>query len=1415
MTQGLLIKPNSFYHRRFYQWLLIVIAFATVPAPVLAQPENDSDFITLPSLVKHIESLNDKSLGTILAIYQSSDGLIWLGSTHGLIRFNGIEAKIYRHDKNDSNSLSGNGIHGIVEDKNHFLWISTYHQGLNKFDPVNDTFEHFKHDPNNPQSISANETGYLSFLTPDIMTVVTTKGVNLFDINQHTAQKIPLPNSSAAATKAMTDSQGKLWISTYNHGVYYYDPLTQTSTHFNHQPDNPNSLSSNTVIGIAEDNSGDLWFATRQGLNRLNPLTLNITRYNANHTGSDNLSRVFKSHDGTLWIGSRNGDVSRYSADTNSFKLVKLGPSTGISCIFEDKNHLMWFGTGDGLIKFGVDNLIFSQFTSDADNPAVITSSTTGGDHKMWLGSPGGLYQFDEKQLTVKKQPAKLKISHLVNSGSSQVAFHRYPEGGMTVIKPQTDQQKAKQQNHYDLFDPSNDKRYTEVISSVLAEGQTVWFTLISAKPNQQSGLYQTDTSGKKAEQLLSHHITYDVIRLSPSTLLLATFEGLVIFNQTNRQFSYVNKDAKSRVAIRALHKDAEQRIWLGYGDEGLGLFDPVQQKVTVYPWVDDRFVSIISDQQGDLWLAGNGRLLRFDPRKSTFDVFDTSMGVPGENFLHRAATKTPLGALMFSNAIGLLYFQPAELKNHPVKANTIISDFKLLNRSVKRPLNNQLTLTHEDYLFSFGFATLDYLAPEKRQYAYKMQGLDKDWLTTDAKNRTATYTTLPPGQYTFKVKGNDHQGQWNNGSSIKITILSPWWATSGAYSLYILLLLALIALFYRIRTTQLRQRAKALEQGIEQRTFELKQQAKDITGLLEDKNRLLQDKERLFANISHEFRTPLTLILGPLEKVLNNASDKSHQSLLTLAKNNGQRLLNMVDQLLDLARLQQPQQPVYRLNNVLVSVEFLLASYRTLAEERQVELTLDNQLEHDIWLNMQTDALEKILSNLLSNAFKYAFKPALSQNNKQQTITLTLKTDTAGLLMISVRDTGEGISEADCQQVFDRFTRLDNSQGDIPGAGIGLALVKELVEQHQGSISVQSQLHVGSTFTVTLPVAADAQNHSSKDTASQNHPSKDTASHTSTVNEALILTAVEQIPMTSGTTFAAKTKAKAETKAEVDLVLDSQQATILVVEDHHDMRQYILSCLTDSYHCMVADNGKQGLQLAQEHLPDLIVSDVMMPKMDGFALTKALKSHDDTSHIPVILLTARGDRESRIEGWSQKADEFLQKPFDVEELLSRINNLLSLRSLLRQRYQKEFSEPRLSSDHLSPASEPLNPIYEHKNEQKTEQPINVVHQAFIDKIDEILEKNYADEDFAVSLFADEMALGSRQLIRKMKTLLDLTPVESIRSFRLKKAAEHLASGIAPSEVYHRVGFSSHSYFSQCFKAQYKCLPSQFREKQT
>jgi signal transduction histidine kinase/DNA-binding response OmpR family regulator len=676
----------------------------------------------------------------------------------------------------------------------------------------------------------------------------------------------------------------------------------------------------------------------------------------------------------------------------------------------------------------------------------------------------------------------------------------------------------------------------------------------------------------------------------------------------------------------------------------------------------------------------------------------------------------------------------------------------------------DHITLSHRDYVFSFHFTATEYLRPDKVQFAYRMEGLDNKWFYTDASNRTASYTTLSAGEYQFMVKASSPTGVWSEEyATVNVTINPPWWFSWQAFFVYFVVTAYSIYLFINIRTIKLVKQAKQLEERVSERTQQLQHSRDELAVQSQTVSDLLSQKQQLFASVSHEFRTPLTLILSPVDQMLSRYSDKPLRNDLNLIKRSGKRLLRMVDQLLEFAKLEQDVDHTYEQVSLAQTIDLIVASFEPLLKSNNLDLHISPY--EDIIVQVLPDSLNKILLNLLSNAIKY------TPEKGQICVTVTQVTSKEGeQVNIEIADNGIGIPEQDQQTVFERFKRAThNHHESVFGAGIGLALVKELIEANQGKISLASQINQGTTFVVTLPVANDQF----IPPTDEQHHSQDPQEHLSLEVDSVGSAAftVEAIPQS---------------------VADNQMKTILIIDDNADMRALLCNQLTEHYHCKTAANGQIGISLAKEHLPDLVISDVMMPVMDGYEVAQSLKSDPLTNHIPIILLTAKGSVESRIKGLQLLVDDYLAKPFNLKELLLRINNILTIRDILRKRFAQLIN------------NEPQR--------QLTQMGLNELDQVFLDKVNDKLSEHYQNSDFNIKTLSEQLLLSERQFQRKLKAVFDLNFPELVRNYRLNKSLEQLKAGYRASNIYDAVGFASHSYFSQCFKAKYGQSPSAYQQ---
>ncbi|RPH90521.1 MAG: response regulator, partial [Calditrichaeota bacterium] len=691
-----------------------------------------------------------------------------------------------------------------------------------------------------------------------------------------------------------------------------------------------------------------------------------------------------------------------------------------------------------------------------------------------------------------------------------------------------------------------------------------------------------------------------------------------------------------------------------------------------------------------------------------------------------------------------------------------VITDFLLFNKSVtpgeKSPLKKTITetseiiLAHDQDVFSFEFAALDFTHPEQNKYAYKMEGIDPDWVYTDASRRFATYTRLSSGHYTFRVKGANNDGVWNEtGTAVRITIIPPWWLTLWAYFIYGFVILAILISTWRLQLKRVHIRHELTMQRLES------QKLHEMDSL----------KSRFFANISHEFRTPLTLILGPLSSMIEKIDDYAIKQELDMMQRNARRLQRLINQLLDLSKIEAGKMTLLaRYENVVVLLNRIVQSFESQLKMKGIDLQFNAQPK-TIFAYVDVEKMENIFYNLLSNAVKFTPTGGSIRINEAVANDLHLSGEHSGdqVLQITVSDTGIGIPPDRLDKIFDRFYQVDDSHTRaFEGSGIGLALTKELVGLHRGKISVQSELKKGTVFTVFLPLGKE---HLKPEEIISEKFVQDSDDELSAVEPCLL--------------GERKDKIKSH---------DRTLPIILLIEDNWDMRLYMRDCLVDNYQMLEAGDGEEGKQNAVDRIPDLIICDVMMPKMDGFELCRLLKSDERTSHIPIILLTARASLESKIKGLELGADDYLIKPFEAKELRVRVKNLIALRQRLRERFSRAVL--------LQPDDIAVTPM----------------DLKFVKRLLEVLEQNMGDDDFNVSQLSRRVGLSRMQLHRKLHALTGQSTTDFIRRFRLQRAAVLLRQGGGSvTEVAFGVGFKSLSYFTSSFRRQFGELPSKYASK--
>ena len=724
---------------------------------------------------------------------------------------------------------------------------------------------------------------------------------------------------------------------------------------------------------------------------------------------------------------------------------------------------------------------------------------------------------------------------------------------------------------------------------------------------------------------------------------------------------------------------------------------------------------------------------------------------------------------MVFGSNKGFTIFHPDSIKDNTLKPTVYITSISLDNKELpvagsaedtfpqKSPLKqhilftDKITLTHLQNNLLFGFTALNYETPEKNQYKYKLEGYDKDWISAPASARVAKYTNLSHGHYTFRVIASNNDGVWNEqGDTLEIVILPPWWRTWWAYLFYIALIGGSSFFFYRFQLNRRLEQAEA-------------SRLKEMDAV----------KTKLYTNITHEFRTPLTVILGMAEQVMDNPKEFVQEGLKMIIRN-GQNLLNLVNQMLDLSKLESGHLSLhYQQGDVVNFLKYIVESLHSLAESKGLQIHFISDLEQ-LTMDYDETRLQQVASNLLSNAVKFTPKGGNIY------VSLSIQSDT---FSFKVKDTGKGITEADLPYIFDRFYQVDDTatrHGE--GTGIGLSLTRELVKLMNGTISVKSQMNKGTEFEVVLPI------HLVADKKAKN----------------------EQLPILPPII---DTSIADDTPLSINQEFSTEKPLVLIADDNADVRAYISSCLSADYNLLIAKDGQECEDMAFEHTPDLIISDVMMPFKDGFEVCKTLKTDERTSHIPIIMLTAKADMDSKLQGLEHGADVYLMKPFNKEELLLRIKKLLELRLQLQEYYRSTVMSANAHSEIGATEGDKL--LKEDMSKEKPSLLVNNFDNTFILKVRTLIEANLTNVHFDVEKLCSDLLLSPSQVYRKIMALTGLSTNNFIRYIRLLKAKELLLknSHYSISAVAYDSGFNDPAYFSRAFKQEFGVTPQAWREQ--
>lgn len=1343
------------------------------------------------------------SQSSVFAITQDSDGFMWFGTRDGLNRFDARRFKIYRNVKGDSLSLESNEINCLVIDKENRLWIGTrlglhlYNKTLDNFIRVSlaqpdggyapqesirgllsdsngrlwvlsgtRVFVSKKEDPmlfdlleiQNPTVPGTRKSVMRNIFEDSNGTIWISNNFNLYrvtsnklgDYESHIV-KFPLePQSNSFRVNSIVEyPEGKLWMGTESSGVILYDINRDIHKQYQHLNNDPNSLVSNKIRSIVIDESGMIWIGTVEGLSILDAITQNFTTIKSNPENDLSLSAnsiisMYKDYAGSIWIGTFYGGVnlfSRYHFSYNYYKTQRDGTGLSekiVSKIVEDENNNLWIGTeGGGLNYLNRKSGRFEYFTASSTRNPVSHNNIKclyfDSDLILWIGtSGGGLDILDTKANSIRNFRNDPKNNKSI--ASNWIYSILEDKDGSVWLGTYGDGldrfiRETGEFRHYNKNDGDSSISSNSIRSMLLDSQGRMWF-------GTSKGLCRHEAKG-------DHFKSYFALNYDTTTL--------------------------SSDDIYCLHEDQNHRLWIGTYGGGLNYFDEQKQQFSSFT-VDDGLpgnivYGILEDNSGYIWLSTNNGLTRFDPKEKIFRNFDNDDGLPGDEYNYNSYYKTRNGELFFGGKNGLISFDPEQIATNIFKPNVKFTGLRLFNRQIQISDDSKLLsenintvkeikLKHNQKIITFEFSALNFVNPLKNRFAYKLEGSNEDWNYTYIPE--ATYMNLHPGKYTLLVKGSNNDNIWNEEpAQLNILVLPPPWKSWWAYLIYTLAfgcVLYLIINFQRSRSN--------LKHRLELERLELDRQ-----------NELHQLKLKYFTNLSHEIRTPLTLILTPLENLLSGFKNDFpvYKQLLGI-KNNADRLLRLVNQIMDFRKQEMGKLKLsFAEGNI---VKFLREIYLAFFDEiKRKSLTYNfESVEESILVWYDRDELEKVFFNVLSNAVKFADKGG-KITIKTAVLPGNTETEYPGYIEIKISNTGKGIPAEKQALIFDRFYQVDKHGLTEYGTGIGLALSKGIIELHSGRISVESKIGEDNTqgytcFTILLPLGKD---HIPDDQIIEDFKNSESVEIYELLNEE-----------------------ESEPDKKSGNVIDKELPNILLVEDNDEIRKLIFDSLKSEFKIIEAENGKIGWQIATESIPDLIISDVIMPEMDGLELCERLKTDDRTSHIPVILLTARTSIIHKLSGLKTGADDYLTKPFNIQVLRVRIKNLIELRKKLREKFGKR-----------------KNMIPELVNQESSRDDI------FLKNAAEIINNKMMDPDFSVNKLAVEVGMSQSVLYRKLKALTDLSPNDFIKNIRLNKAEELLfKDDLTISEVGYRVGFNDPKYFSRSFKKQYGVTPSDYlREK--
>lgn len=1305
----------------------------------------------------------------VYSILQDSCGFMWFGTDDGLSRFDGIKFKNY-YLSEYINATTSNSVKKIFIDRRGKMWIGL-DSGIVIYDSQTDTFRPFNAKTETGETIQTYVVDMIEDNDGEVWIATNGKGLYRFspndEIRLRVYRNIPGESNCISQDILMTlqqDSKQNIWIGTYSEGLCCFDKHRNTFVTYK-RSNLPDSLSDNSIQKIFEDSHGNLWIGTFQnGLDLFNPATRTFTNYQ--DKGPNNL--LYHIHDikeyrpGELFISSDNG-IGIFKADKgeiiqsdNPNLKIRTGANKFIYSIYIDKEESLWLGSYFDGIKF------YSAFQNNFKYYSCSLSATTqagkvvnvikeGKDDQYWIGTDdNGIFRFNAKtqEITPFRDAASIGTTYycihdlLVDGDKLYAATYGR---GLEVFDLKTGKVESYLYNPEDSTSISSSRVFILYKASNGCIYVGTSNGICCYNPEQKNFTRMGSFAGRISAIIEDYH---------GKIWIGTSISGLYSYNiKTGKTTAYQRSDNPNSITknvITTLAIDNRKRLWVGTYGQGLCRYNEDSDNFTRYDHLGlpNKIITSIIPKGDLLWISTNKGLAVYNPDTEYLKTYSKSNGLYNEQFTPRSGVESSDGKLFLGSTGGFCYFFPQDLRENTYNPPVVLTNMTIFGKEIQANIpdspiqrsiryTDEIILEYNQSMIGFDFAALSYIAPKENNYQYMLEGLDSGWQFTKGINNHLSYANLPAGEYVLRIKGTNSDKIWSsNEIQLKIKVLPPFLQSQLAYIIYaiMLLIILLLTVWYYIKRTEKRQKAR-------------------MKRLNDEKEKELYNaKIDFFTNIAHEIRTPLSLIIGPLEYLMKTTNiNNAYGEYLSIIEQNYKRLYALVTQLLDFRKVDSG---AYKLSYDSYRVKDTIAKVTCIFElsTRQKKISIDiSSISEKMTMVTDEEAFTKIISNLLSNALKYA----------KSRISVTAAENDSEII-ITVTDDGIGITDQEKTKIFDAFYQVkNNSELNKLGIGIGLHMTRSLIQLMNGKIEAKDREDGKSGVAISV--------HFPKQAA---------------VSVAPPMKRVEDTIITEN---------NAE-EGEPETVLPDEpikkQYAVMVVDDNPEILDFLSKILSEEYFVISASSGEEALLILEKNNIDLIISDVMMEEMDGFELCGKIKTDINISHVPVILLTAKTDTESKIKGLESGADAYIEKPFSPFHLKAQLRNLLKK----REKQQKAY------------ASTPLSDLHSAVH--------NKLDEEFMNKCTDIILNNIEDSEFSVSTLAQELGMSRTSVFTKIKGIIGMTPNDFIKITRLKKACRMMVEGeYRVTEIGFLVGFSSSSYFAKCFQKQFGMLPTEFLKK--